>query len=174
MKLFTLQKLAAAVACVGMIIPTAALAGDASKQVKPGIDIALSKGGLFVGQVVDAQGVAQAKSEVSIRYQGKEVVRTTTDKNGVFAAKGLRGGQYEVVAANHSAPVRMWASKTAPPSARGAAMIVTGSQTANAQFGGGGFMSWVQAHPMIVTGCVVAAVATPIAIAAADDDDSSS
>lgn len=173
MRLRKLQYWAALLAAVGTTLPTAALSAEPARPAASGVDIALSDGGLFVGQVVDAQGARLAKAEVSIRYQGKEVVRTVTDENGVFAAKGLRGGQYDVVTAEHAAPMRLWAPDTAPPSARTAALIVTGTDVVNGQYGGGGVLSWVQAHPLIVAGVVVAAVATPIAIAASDDDDDS-
>jgi hypothetical protein len=174
MKLRKLQIWAAMLAAVGTCLPTAAWSADAPRAAASGVDVALGDGGLFVGQVVDAQGAKIAKAEVSIRYDGKEVVRTATDDNGVFAAKGLRGGQYDVVAADHSAPVRLWAPDTAPPSARTAALIITGGDVVNGQHGRpGGILAWMQAHPLIVAGVVVAAVATPIAIAAADDDDDS-
>lgn len=172
MRLRKLQLWAALLAAVGTALPTAALSGEAAHPSR-GTDIALGEGGLFVGQVVDAHGARLAKTEVSIRYQGKEVVRTTTDENGVFAAKGLRGGQYDVVTAECAAPMRLWAPDTAPPAARTAALIVAGTDVVNGQHGGGGVMSWVQAHPLIVAGVVVAAVATPIAIAASDNDDDS-
>lgn len=172
MKLRKLQWCATMLALVGMLMPTAAWSAEAPRALPTGVDVALADGGLFVGQVVDAQGVRLAKADVSIRYQGKEVVKTTTDANGVFAAKGLRGGQYDVVTADHTAPMRLWAADTAPPSARTAALIVTGNNVVNGQ-STGGVLSWMQAHPLIVAGVVVAAVATPIAIAASDDDDDS-
>src|SRR3954470_6107190 len=92
MKSHRLGSIAAAIACIGMVLPTSAMAAAAANS-----DIALRTGGLLVGQVVDQQGVAKAGTPVSVQFAGKEVVNTTTDANGVFAAKGLRGGQYQLV-----------------------------------------------------------------------------
>jgi hypothetical protein len=178
MRVITLQRLAAAIACVGMILPSAAMSNERTQSpVTSGIDIALADGGVFVGQIVDAQGVAQVESEVAVLYQGKEVVRTVTDERGVFAARGMRGGQYEVVAQGCVAPCRLWAAHTAPPAARPAALIVTNVDVVNGQYGSlgtpGGVLGWMQSHPLLVAGAVVTAIAIPVAIAA-DDDDSAS
>lgn len=178
MKLITLQRAAAAIACIGMIVPSAALSNEpVESPAANGVDVALADGGLFVGQIVDAQGAAQAESEVVVLYQGKEVVRTTTDERGVFAAKGLRGGQYEVMTDGCAAPCRLWTAQTAPPAARPAALIVTNVDVVNGQYGSmapsGGVLGWMQSHPLLVAGIVVTAIAVPVAIAA-DDDDSSS
>lgn len=173
MKLRTLQRMAATLSCVGMLMPSAVLAREESQPPVAGIDIALAEGGLFVGQVVDAQGAPQVKTEVALRYQGHEVVRTITDERGVFAARGLRGGQYEVVADGYVAPCRLWAAHTAPPTARPTALIVTGSDVVAGQWTPrpGGVLSWMQAHPLIVAGIVATAIAVPLALA--DDDDAS-
>jgi len=162
----------AVLSCVGMMLPATAMAANVPVSPANGIDIALADGGLFVGQVVDAQGAPLRQSEVVLTHHGKPVVRTQTDKNGMFAAQGLRGGQYEVVTANSVVPCRLWAAQTAPPTARSSALIVTGSQIVNGQSGivGGGVLSWMQAHPIIVAGAVVAAIAIPLAVADNDDD----
>ena len=179
MKITTLQRVAAAIACVGMIVPSAALSNDVPQAPAASIaDVALADGGLFVGQIVDAQGAAQAETEVALLYQGKEVVRTVTDERGVFAAKGLRGGQYDVVAQGQVAPCRLWTARTAPPAARRAALIVTNYDVVNGQYGGnlgssGGIIGWMQSHPLLVAGGVITAIAVPVAIAASDDDSSS-
>jgi hypothetical protein len=168
-----------------MILPSAALSNETTQPpVANGIDVALADGGLFVGQIVNAHGVAQAESEVVLLYQGKEVVRTATDERGVFAAKGLRGGQYDVVAEGCVAPCRLWSAHTAPPAARPAALIVTMDEVVNGQcndcgpgYGSlgapGGILGWMQSHPLLVTGIVVTAIAVPVAIAADDDDPAS-
>ena len=175
MKLRTLQSLAVVLSCVGMVMPTAALGAEVpAARPAAGIDVALSNGGLFVGQVVNTQGASQLGTPVALVYQGKVVVKTVTDKNGVFAAKGLRGGQYQVVTAGYTTSVRLWTAHTAPPTARHRAMVVTGSRVVNGQYSQpGGALSWMQAHPLIVAGAVVTAIAVPLAVANNNDSPSS-
>ncbi|MEX0612737.1 MAG: carboxypeptidase-like regulatory domain-containing protein [Pirellulales bacterium] len=166
MKRTSLGTLAAAVASLGMMLPPPTFA---AVPIAPTSDVALRAGGLLVGQVIDAQGVAQAKKVVSIRQGKHEVVRTTTDKNGVFAAQGLRGGQYDVVTQDGGCTCRLWAADTAPPAARQAALVVSGGDVVRGQFGpANSWVAWIKAHPYITAGTVAAAVAVPIAFM--DDD----
>src|SRR5207244_11669104 len=124
-------------------------------------DVALRAGGLLVGQVVDQQGVAKVGTPVSVQFAGKDVVRATTDANGVFAAKGLRGGQYQLLTPLGGSVCRLWADNTAPPAARPAALIVSGNQVVRGQGevpppypqGGGPMNSWVnwlKCHPYLL------------------------
>lgn len=168
MKLNSLGTMAAAVASMGMMLPPAALAGS---PVAAGNDVALRSGGVLVGQVVDQQGKAQAGATVSIQYGQQEVARTTTDANGVFAARGLRGGQYELLTQDGMSVCRLWAPDTAPPAARDAALVVSGVNVVRGQYYGGGWIDWMKAHPYITAGIVATAIAVPVGLAAADDDD---
>jgi hypothetical protein len=167
MKFKSLGRAAAAVACMGMMLPPAALAGT---PVAGNNDIALQSGGVLVGQVVDQQGVAKAGVPVSIQYGKHEVARTTTDANGVFAAKGLRGGQYEILTQDGVSVCRLWAPETAPPAARSAALVVSGNDVVRGQYMGG-WVDWMKAHPYITAGVVATAIAVPVALAASDDDE---
>src|SRR5689334_2638256 len=99
MKRNSLGNIAAALACMVMIMPSSALAvepaanqSDATAQVSEVTaqhsDVALRPGGILVGQVVDQQGAVKPGTEVSVQYSDYEVARTTTDANGVFAAQG--------------------------------------------------------------------------------------
>lgn len=178
MKIRSMQRAAAALACVGLLMPQGAIAAPvAPQQVAKKVvsqDVALRKGGVFVGQLVDAQGKALAGSEVALIHGKDIVVRTKTDKNGVFAAKGLRGGEYRVAAAGGQTNYRLWAPKTAPPAASNGALIVTGDAVVNGQYPaqGGGVVQFVKDHPMLIAAGVAAAIAIPLAVA--DDDDPSS
>jgi len=189
MKIRFVHHAVAVLACIGMLMPQGALAASPTPDVM-GRDIALRDGGLFVGQVVDAQGKPMAASEVSVRFGKEEIVRTKTDKNGVFAAKGLRGGEYTVVAGGGQVSYRLWAPETAPPVACKGALIVTGDAIVNGQcntcppgYGGacgpacdtgagGGILGFVKSHPILVASGIAAAIAIPLAIA--DDDDPTS
>ncbi len=185
MKIRFAQQAAAMLACVGMLLPHSVLASAPATTFSQQ-DIALREGGLLVGQVVDAQGAAIASSEVSVLFGDAEVVRTKTDKNGVFAAKGLRGGEYRVITAGGQVAYRLWAPQTAPPAASKGVLIVSGDQVINGQcntcppgYGGcnscppsgGGLVGWIKSHPLLVASGVAAAIAIPLAVA--DDDDAS-
>src|SRR5262245_64323306 len=168
MKLKRIGTWAAAVATFGIMLPPSVMAATpvAAEAVT---DIALRQGGVLVGQVVDPQGVAKAGTPVVIQFADKEVVRTTTDVNGVFAAQGLRGGAYQIKTTEGTTACRLWAADTAPPAARPAALVVAGQDLIRAQFGPvHAWKEWCKEHPYIVAGTVVAAIATPLALA--DDD----
>jgi hypothetical protein len=168
MKTSRLGAWAAAVATLGLVLPSSALAA-APAETAAVTDIALRPGGVLLGQVVDRQGQAKAGSPVAIELAGKEVVRTTTDENGVFAAKGLRGGVYQIKTSEGTSACRLWVAETAPPAARPAALVVSGKDVIRAQFGPmHAWKEWVKAHPYITAGTVVAAIATPLALV--DDD----
>lgn len=182
MKLRFVQHAAAAIACVGLLLPQGALAATPAVGATQG-DVALRDGGLLVGQVVDAQGKPLASVEVSVRQAGAEIVRTKTDKNGVFAANGLRGGEYQMIAAGGQVNYRLWAAQTAPPAASNGVLIVTGDDVINGQCQTcppnacppghvGGIVGFVKNHPMLVAAGVAAAIAIPVALA--DDDDPTS
>ncbi|QDU87682.1 hypothetical protein Pla175_10480 [Pirellulimonas nuda] len=187
MKVTFIHKLAIALALGGMMIPQAALAAPApvaSHQAVVVSDVALRAGGVFVGQVVDAHGAPLAEAGVSVRFAGKEVVSCTTDARGVFAAQGLRSGQYDVVAGGGQVTYRLWDAGAAPPTANNGALIVTGDEIISGQCGGcdpcgcppggtgggaSGALGWMKSHPLLVAAGVAAAIAIPLALA--DDDD---
>jgi len=174
---------AAAIASIGMVLPTAGLAAPAGTGND---DVALREGSVLVGQVVNQQGQAMANANVSIRYADHEVVRTTTDANGVFAAKGLRGGQYDILTEDGIRTCRLWAPDTAPPAARPAALLVSGDNVVRGQgmmgYGHGmmghghgmvnGWVTWMKTHPYLTAGTMAAAIAVPLAFI--DDDENGS
>jgi hypothetical protein len=90
------------------------------------IDVALAEGGALVGQVVDAQGAPIVAAAVSVRSAGRDILQVRTNSRGEFAAAGLKGGVYEVVAGRHHGVYRLWAPGTAPPSANRGVMAVSG------------------------------------------------
>ncbi len=166
MKIRFLQRLATAVACLGMLLPQAAFAAPAAQVA----DVALRDGGIFVGKVVSTQGAPVAATTVSIRQGANEVAQTVTNEEGVFAAQGLHNGVYQVVADKGVASYRFWSPEMAPPAANNSALIVTGNTVVNGQ--GGGIGTWVRNHPILVAAGVATAIAVPIAVA--DDDDPAS
>jgi hypothetical protein len=183
MKILVAQRIAAAMACFGMLIQPA-LAGAPiveSAQAPVVADVALGNGGVFVGKVVNAHGAPLVKVAVSLQQAGNEVATTTTDAEGVFAVQGLRGGVYQVVSEGGVVSYRLWAPNTAPPAANQSALIVTGTEIVNGtsvagtQYTpahGGGIMGWMRQHPILVAAGVATAIAVPLALA--DDDDPAS
>jgi hypothetical protein len=175
MKFKRLQSTVATVACIGIVCPTPAVAHESVHAAK---DVALRPGGVLVGQVVDSQGAPRTGAPVVVLQNEKAVVNTQTDANGVFAAQGLRGGQYQIVTPEGQKLYRLWAADTAPPAAAETAVLVTGNEVVRGQWApppgptsyGGRWLDWVRSHPYITAGVVAAAIATPIAIAASDDD----
>ena len=172
MKRTRFQSTLAAVACLGMVLPPSTFAAQPAAQPT---DVALRQGGMLVGQVVDAQGAVQAERPVLVLYGEQEVVRTMTDENGVFAAQGLRGGQYRIITEGGESHNRLWAANTAPPAAGDSVVVVSDPNVIRGQWGyGGGYatgwLDWVRSHPYITAGIVAAAVAIPLALANDDDD----
>jgi hypothetical protein len=174
MKLNSFSTLTVAVACVGLVLPPMAFADQTIRQQHSphpeplfrACDVALRQGGLVVGQVLNPAGVPQAGAVVAIRYADHEIVRTTTDANGIFAARGLRGGQYYLMTENGQSICRFWAPDTAPPSAQSTALILSGQDVVRGQYAGPGheWVEWIKCHPYITAGVVAAAIAIPIAM----------
>ncbi len=186
MNILVAQRLAAAIACLGMMIPPSVFANTPT-LAEPVADVELGAGGQFVGKVVNAQGAPIGATKVSLRQAGQEVANATTDAQGRFDVQGLRGGQYQVVAEEGSVVYRLWAPQTAPPAANKSALIVTGADVLNGQevgcsdtcgstIGGrprgGGVVGWMQQHPFLVAAGIATAIAVPLALA--DDDDPAS
>ncbi len=124
------------------------------------IDLELRPGGVLVGQVIDAHGVPQPATPVSVRLVGRELASTVTNRAGWFSVRGLRGGMYEVLAGRAGAAIRVWAPGTAPPTAQRTALIVAGGAV-RGQHGPVGY--WL-CNPLIVGAIVAAAIAIPVAI----------
>ncbi len=187
MKIVVAQRVAAALACVGMLVQPA-LAATPVAAAPVVADVALAQGGVFSGKVVTAQGAPIAKTAVSLQQAGVVVATAETNAEGIFAVQGLRGGMYQVVADNGVVSYRLWAPNTAPPMANQSALIVTGQEILNGQYcgpacppnscppgggNGGGVMGWVRQHPLLVAAGIATAIAVPLAVADDDDDPAS-
>lgn len=138
-------------------------------------DIVLQDKGVLVGRIVDNRGQAVANSPVSLLTGGKEVARVVTDKTGRFEAKGLNGGVYQVASTGHQGSYRLWAPKTAPPTAsQGLSIVSQPVDVVRGQYSPGpgnpfsAVGQWVAEHPIWTAAGAAAAIAIPIAL---DDDD---
>lgn len=154
-----------------------AAADAAATQSWRVVDVELRSGGTLLGQVVDAGAQPVAGNDVSILSGSKSVASTRTDEDGRFAVAGLHGGVHQVYAGDTAQVCRLWAPGTAPPKSPSAVQIVTGRDVVRGQWGppaGNQFLKnakgWMT-NPFVVGGIVAAAVAIPVAIHNANNDD---
>jgi hypothetical protein len=175
----------------------------AARQPTPVADVALGMDGLLTGQAINVQGKPLAAETVVIS-DGRQRLSTTTDAKGQFKFSGLRGGPYTIYTSQQSYSCRAWKEGAAPPSATRGLLIVHGNETVLGQnrwergmgrrtnyaervycgdeigcgtpVTGGAFAGVREAlqNPLVVGGIVAAAVAIPVAIHNADDDDPAS
>ena len=164
-----IKRLVVSVAVLGICLPQPLLASTPAKQSPVVVDVALGQGGVLLGQVVDPNGAVKANVPVSLRLGDRELAKARTDNNGYFAFSGLRGGVYMVAAAKGVAAYRVWAERTAPPTAQKGALVVSGQDLMRGQWhdghrGHAGRLKCYLANPWVVAGIVATAVAVPVGI----------
>jgi hypothetical protein len=139
-----LAQAAACAAALGMLLPAGVVSAanpttvQSVRQVSH--DVVLTEAGL-TGQYLTAEGVPVDGAIVLIRRGGQEVTRATTDGEGVFTARGLSSGVYEVVTPTGMELVRLWEADAAPPAARPSATFVS-QQAVRGQMGGPDLNLW--------------------------------
>jgi hypothetical protein len=139
-------------------------------------DVALQgKQGTLLGQVVDTSGKPVAATTVSLRHGNRVVAKGKTDSNGQFAFNNLRGGVYQVLAANSFGTFRVWARGTAPKSAKPRALVVAGQPTIRGQEKkgerGARIRRWLR-NPLVLAGIIGTAVAVPLSVHDSKGDES--
>jgi hypothetical protein len=138
------QGAAAALAALGLLLPPTPVRADNGPNVrtqtvsasaaKLAADVVLQKGE-FAGRVVDHQGTPLANREVIVREGKKDIARAVTNEKGVFSVPNLKPGNYTAGSGNTVGNFRVWSEKSAPPSAKGHALLVMGENGARGQFG---------------------------------------
>lgn len=123
----SMQWMAATLAVAGMFVnaPLAMAANTAAASKGQVRDVALGTKGALQGQMVDPQGNPKGATVVSLRQSGREVASVFTKADGTFRIEGVRGGNYQVVAAGTDSTYRLWAADTAPPSAKSSLLLVS-------------------------------------------------
>jgi hypothetical protein len=188
-----LKAAAVVLACAGMLLPvpvvqaaSAAADADSKKQAEGTlpeiVDVALYDGGTLRGQVVDLQGQPVARTTVSVRQLDREIATAVSNEVGYFRMTGLRGGMYGIAAGEAVGACRLWAPKTAPPSAQPGALVVVGDQQVLGQGPYGGFqcspngcrpvrcyspmsrLKYWLANPLVIAGIVATAVTIPVVL----------
>ncbi len=96
-------------------------------------DVEMHQVGAVQGTFVNGQGKPVEGAKVALRQRGKVVATTDTNKGGKFQFQNLRGGTYEIATVRGNAAFRLWAPKTAPPSARTGVLIVAQEGTVRGQ-----------------------------------------
>ena len=167
--------LAVSVAVLGFCLAQPLLASTPVKQSPVVVDVALGQGGVFLGQVVDTNGAVKANVPVSLRLGNRELAQAKADAKGYFAFSGLRGGVYQVIADKGVASCRVWAGRTAPPTAQKVALVVSGQGLVRGQYrnffmqsGNGLAFRNVLVNPIVAGGILTSAVAVPVGIQAAE------
>ena len=160
---YLIKMTAVALSCAGMIIPQAMLASPAGpRQPQTAVvDVQLQEGNVFQGMVVDTAGAPLANTKVIVFNQDGPVAETRTDEEGRFALGPLRGGTYQVSTARSTGVYRLWAPRTAPPTARPTVLLVEGADVLRGQVGPA---SMFLTNPWVVVGIIGAAIAVPIAV----------
>jgi hypothetical protein len=167
-----LQRVAVALACVGILAPQIFAAAPQATQAAPAVlDVALSSGGVLQGTVVNAQGVAQPGIDVYVGQQGQLIATTRTNDEGQFVVSSLRGGVYQIATSGSNGIYRLWAAQTAPPAAQAKLLVVNDGQIALGQCcddgscGGCCGSGWgLLGNPWVLGGIVAAAIAIPLAL----------
>lgn len=154
-------KVMVTLAAVGLCFPSAAIAATAPAKPKV-MDVALLEGNVLVGQLVNTAGGPMADAKVMMQGKDQSAVALKTNKEGVFAVKGVPAGVYSLASKDTQGVYRLWAPKTAPPNAQKGALLVSGNEVARGQYARG--LRNMLANPWIVAGIVACAVAIPVAI----------
>lgn len=154
-----IRSVAASLAVLGLCLPQVAFA-ESAPATPAVVDVAMADGGVLHGQVVDLQKGGAANVPVTVRTQGNDVAKTTTQKDGRFTVQGLRGGVYQVAAGQGQGVYRLWTANAAPPSAQNNAVVYT--QNTNGKSGG---LKTFLANPIVIAGIVATAIAVPVALA---------
>ncbi len=165
------RRVLVSLAVVGVCLPNAVLAAGVGADGTPAaVDVALTGGGVLLGKVIDPQGAAVAKVPVSLREQDREIATAVTDDQGYFTVGNLRGGVYQIVAAEGHGTYRLWAPGTAPPTAQQGALVMAGQNLVRGQCytGGcapcGGALGFWLCNPWVIAGIVATAVTVPVVI----------
>ncbi len=168
-------------AALGVCLSGVALA--ASPAANPVVhDVALVGAGDLMGQLIDAQGVPKAGMNVNLLLEQRLLGTATTDSQGNFAFRGVRGGVYQLATANNASVYRLWAPGTEPKGTSAKAQLIMGDTVVRGQCANGycyeyqqccrpgvGRAKFLLANPWVVSGIVATAVAIPVGIHNADN-----
>lgn len=116
-------RILAIISTLNLCVPYVAYA-DPPAEIASTFDVALTSQGQLSGVLIDGSGGPVGNIDVGLLRGSSLVSLATTDGQGQFVFKGVRGGSYQLATVGSVHIVRAWASNTAPPVARPAAVIV--------------------------------------------------
>lgn len=134
-------------ATFGLVVPNlgVAIGAETPQAARPAtasvIDVSLMEGSVLQGQVMSPQGQVVANAPVVLHHGQNEVAKTTTNSNGEFALRGVKGGVYVVSTDGAAGVVRAWTPRSAPPSSVKGVLLVPQDSTSRAQLGNGPILS---------------------------------
>lgn len=132
-------------------------------------DVRLGENGLLRGRMVDLDGRAVPGETIQLRRSGRTLAEVASSKGGEFAFSGVAGGVYQIHFAPYTVNCRAWTAAAAPPVAKDQLVVLSAPPAVRGQ-------QPIQAlyrSPLFIGLVIAAAVAIPIAIHNANDDDPS-
>jgi hypothetical protein len=166
--------IAAWLACVAWLLPQPGLAApetaaDSAPARVPIVDVSLTAEGTLTGRLVDPSGGAMPEQLIVLHTAERAVMHTKTDKQGDFTFRRVPGGVYQLRIDESAVSCRVWPRHAAPPVAKDALLVVVGAPVVRGQQPIGAAFS----SPVFVGAVLAAAIAIPVAIHNANDDDPS-
>lgn len=164
------------------LMPASAISPQRSLAEPQVADIELIRSDTTVGQVLLGQIVNEAGqgiADVTVQLSdGKQIWQGSSDAHGEFQLTGLRGGSYQFRTTEETQMVRVWSAGTAPPHASKGILISPTTEVVRGQRvvspNTNQFFRVAKqrlANPWVVGGIVATAVAIPVGIHNAEDDD---
>jgi hypothetical protein len=132
-----------------------------AKQRPLVLDVGLDANRALRGEVRDAQGQAQANTDVVLWKKDVIVQRTRSDGKGRFRFRDLKGGHYQIATPDSKVACRAWTAGHAPPSARKSLLIVANVYSARGQQPINEVFCF---NPFLMGTIIAAAIAIPIAV----------
>ena len=168
------RTLVVSTAAVGFLLPNSLLAAVRPVATPPHKaieaphkalteDVALQKGGVLVGRLVDYSGAPIAAAPISLLYNNRVVATAQTDKQGGFIFSRLRGGVYRVATPDTQRLYRLWAAGTAPKAAGQVARVVAGQPVVRGRYTRGRVGRWL-GSPLGLAAVAATAIAVPVAL----------
>lgn len=133
------------------------------------VPIRLGEDRMLRGIVKTKEGLPATGATVVLGIYGKPIGRTLADSNGAFVFGPLKEGEYQVATRDAAAMLAVYRYDQAPEQAGSEIEVSQGAMVARGQNSGG-----ILRNPWFWGLVIAAAIAIPLAIALADDNDDNS
>jgi hypothetical protein len=168
-----LRTLALSLLCVSIAMPRNSLAASPPHAAQSTVtDIVLQEGGLLRGQLLDGEGNAEAGADVTVQWQNRRIVTTTTNERGEFSVAGLRGGLHTIATERGVAGCRFWAPSTAPPNVPSELLLVANESVLRGNNCRRHAIAQLLSNPWAMGLIAATAIIIPVAINAGGDSGS--